>query len=125
MGERLERSRTPTKASRASNSARMGSYLLDGLKEMKDKYRMIGDVRGLGLFCALEIVADRETKEYFPAEANLADRMTQGFAENGLLLRGGDRVNVAPPLCITSGEVDDVVSIMDKVFDQVSKELGV
>ena len=92
---------------------------------MKDKYRMIGDVRGLGLFCALEIVADRETKEYFPAEANLADRMTQGFAENGLLLRGGDRVNVAPPLCITSGEVDDVVSIMDKVFDQVSKELGV
>ncbi len=107
------------------NSADMGSYLLDGLKEMKDKYRMIGDVRGLGLFCALEIVADRETKEYFPAEANLADRMTQGFAENGLLLRGGDRVNVAPPLCITSGEVDDVVSIMDKVFDQVSKELGV
>jgi adenosylmethionine-8-amino-7-oxononanoate aminotransferase len=107
------------------NAAKQGAYLLDGLKEMKEKYQMIGDVRGLGLFCGLELVADRETKEYFPAEADLANRITQGFAENGLLLRGGDRMNVAPPLCITSGEVDDLVTIMDKVFDQVSKDLGV
>ncbi|NQW24070.1 MAG: aspartate aminotransferase family protein [SAR202 cluster bacterium] len=107
------------------NAAKMGSYLLDGLKEMKEKYQIIGDVRGLGLFCGIEIVADRETKEYFPAEANLANRMSQSFADNGLLLRGGDRMNVAPPLCITSGEVDDLVSILDKVFSQTTKDLGV
>ena len=107
------------------NAAKQGAYLLDGLNEMKEKYQMIGDVRGLGLFCGLELVADRETKEYFPAEADLANRITQGFAENGLLLRGGDRMNGAPPLCITSSEVDDLVTIMDKVFDQVSKDLGV
>ena len=107
------------------NAAKQGAYLLDGLNEMKEKYQMIGDVRGLGLFCGLELVADRGTKEYFPAEADLANRITQGFAENGLLLRGGDRMNVAPPLCITSSEVDDLVTIMDKVFDQVSKDLGV
>ena len=107
------------------NAAKQGAYLLDGLNEMKEKHQMIGDVRGLGLFCGLELVADRETKEYFPAEADLANRITQGFAENGLLLRGGDRMNVAPPLCITSSEVDDLVTIMDKVFDQVSKDLGV
>jgi len=107
------------------NAAKQGVYLLDGLNEMKEKYQMIGDVRGLGLFCGLELVADRGTKEYFPAEADLANRITQGFAENGLLLRGGDRMNVAPPLCITSSEVDDLVTIMDKVFDQVSKDLGV
>ena len=92
---------------------------------MKDKYKMIGDVRGLGLFCGIEIVADRETKEYFPSEADLANRLTQGFAENGLLVRGGDRMNVAPPLCITSSEVDDLVTIMDKVFGEVSHALGV
>ena len=107
------------------NAAKQGAYLLDGLNEMKEKYQIIGDVRGLGLFCGLELVADRGTKEYFPAEADLANRITQGFAENGLLLRGGDRMNVAPPLCITSSEVDDLVTIMDKVFDQVSKDLGV
>ena len=108
-----------------ANAAKQGAYLLDGLKELKDKYLMIGDVRGLGLFCGIELVADRETKEYFPASADLANRITQGFAENGLLLRGGDRMNVAPPLCITSSEVDELVTIMDKVFDQVSKDLGV
>ena len=107
-----------------ANAAKQGAYLLDGLKELKDKYLMIGDVRGLGLFCGVEIVADRETKEYFPASADLANRITQGFAENGLLLRGGDRMNVAPPLCITSSEVDELITIMDKVFDQVSKDLG-
>ena len=108
-----------------ANAAKQGAYLLDGLKELKDKYLMIGDVRGLGLFCGIEIVADRETKEYFPASADLANRITQGFAENGLLLRGGDRMNVAPPLCITSSEVDELITIMDKVFDQVSKDLRV
>ena len=107
------------------NAAKQGAYLLDGLKEMKEKYQMIGDVRGLGLFCGLELVADRETKEYFPAEADLANRITQGFSDNGLLLRGGDRMNVAPPLCITSSEVDEIVTTMDKVFGQVSKDLGV
>ena len=107
------------------NAAKQGAYLLDGLKEMKEKYHMIGDVRGLGLFCGLELVADRETKEYFPAESDLANRITQGFADNGLLLRGGDRMNVAPPLCITSSEVDEIVTTMDKVFGQVSKDLGV
>ena len=108
-----------------ANAAKQGAYLLDGLKELKDKYLMIGDVRGLGLFCGIELVADRETKEYFPASADLANRITQGFAENGLLLRGGDRMNVAPPLCITSSEVDELITIMDKVFDRVSKDLGV
>ena len=107
------------------NAAKQGAYLLDGLNEIKEKYQMIGDVRGLGLFCGLELVADRETKEYFPAEADLANRITQGFADNGLLLRGGDRMNVAPPLCITSSEVDEIVTTMDKVFGQVSKDLGV
>ena len=108
-----------------ANAAKQGAYLLDGLNELKDKYLMIGDVRGLGLFCGIELVADRETKEYFPASADLANRITQGFAENGLLLRGGDRMNVAPPLCITSSEVDELITIMDKVFDRVSKDLGV
>jgi taurine-pyruvate aminotransferase len=106
------------------NSARQGAYLLDGLKELKEKHKIIGDVRGLGLFCGLEIVQDRETKEYFPAEADLANRLTQAFTENGLLLRGGDNMNVAPPLCVTSGEIDEIVSTMDRVFAQASKELG-
>ena len=106
------------------NSARMGSYLLDGLKELKEKHPMIGDVRGLGLFCGIDVVADRETKETFSAEADVGNRLTQGFADNGLNLRGSDAMNVAPPLCVTSGEIDEIVGTMDRVFTQVGRELG-
>jgi adenosylmethionine-8-amino-7-oxononanoate aminotransferase len=106
------------------NSATMGRYLLDGLEELKEKHTIIGDARGLGLMCALEFVSDRETKEYFPAEADLGTRLTQGFSEQGLILRGGDVINVAPPLCVTAGEVDEIISGMDRVISQTAHDLG-
>ena len=106
------------------NSARMGRYLLDGLEELKQKHQVIGDVRGLGLMCGMEIVRDRQTKEYFPSEAELGPRLTQAFGENGVLLRGGDAMNIMPPLCITAGEVDDLVSVLDRVIGQAARDLG-
>ena len=109
----------------AENSARMGRYLLDGLEELKQKHRIIGDVRGLGLFCGLEVVRDRETKEFFPAEAELGPRLTQSFAEQGILLRGGDAMNIMPPLCVTSGEIDEILSVLDRGFGQTARDLGV
>ena len=108
----------------ADNSARMGKYLLDGLFELKDKHEIIGDVRGLGLFCGLELVKDRETKEHFPAESELASSLTQAFSNEGILLRGGDCMNIMPPLCVTSGEIDDILAAMDNGFGQVSKYIS-
>ena len=106
------------------NSARQGAYLMEGLKELQERHQMIGVVRGLGLMCGMELVRDRETKEHYPAEADLSNRLTSGFQENGLHLRGSDYMNVAPPLCVTSSEIDEIVSIMDKVFTEVGRELG-
>ena len=106
------------------NSAAMGTYLLDGLKELKEKHKIIGDVRGLGLMCGMELVKDRETKESFPPEADLASRLTQGFSDNGVLLRGGDAMNIMPPLCVTSGEIDEILLVMDRVIGDTAKDLG-
>ena len=106
------------------NSARMGRYLMDGLEELKKKHSIIGDVRGLGLMCTVEFVKDRETKEYFPADAELGARLTQGFSENGVLLTGGNVTSIMPPLCITSSEVDELVSAMDRVVGQAAHALG-
>ncbi len=106
------------------NSARMGRYLLDGLTEIREKRSIVGNVRGLGLMCGLELVKDRETKEYFPADADLSARLTQGFANEGLFLRGGDVMNIMPPLCVTSREIDQIVSTIDRVIGQVARELG-
>ena len=106
------------------NSATMGKYLLDGLEELKEKHPIIGMARGLGLMCGLELVKDRETKEHFPADANLGPRLTQGFADRGLFLRGGDIMNIMPPLCVSPGEVEQIVSTMDEVIGQVAGDLG-
>ena len=106
------------------NSARMGTYLLEGLEELKEKHQIIGDVRGLGLLCGMEMVQDRETKEYFPPEAELGTRLTQGFWENGLILRGGNAMNPGPPLCVTTGEIDEIITGMDRAIGQVAHDLG-
>ena len=64
----------------------------------------------------MELVKDRETKEHFPAESGLGPRLTQGFADQGLFLRGGDIMNIMPPLCVTPGEIEQIVSTMDSVI---------
>ena len=106
------------------NSARQGAYLLDGLKELQEKHPMIGDVRGLGLMCGMELVKDRETKEVYPADAQLGSRLTSAFQANGLHLRGSDNMNVAPPLCVTASEIDEIVAGIDSAFTQVGRELA-
>ncbi len=75
--------------------------------------------------CGLELVRDRQTKEYFPAEAELGSRLTQGFAEQGIILRGGDTMNLMPPLCVNRGEIDEIVSVLDRVIGQTSRDLGI
>ena len=106
------------------NSARMGRYLLDGLEELKQKHPIIGDVRGLGLMCGLEIVRDRQTKEYFPENADLGPRLTQGFADHGVFLRGGNVINIMPPLCVTPEEIDQIVTVLDLVIGETALHLG-
>ena len=67
---------------------------------------------------------DRQTKEYFPEESDLGPRLTQGFAANGIFLRGGNVMNIMPPLCVTSGEIDEIVSVLDKVIGETAHDLG-
>ena len=85
---------------------------------------MIGVVRGIGLMCGMELVRDRETKETFPASADLGNRLTSGFSEQGIILRGSDNMNVMPPLCVTAGEIDEIIAGMDRAFEQVGRDLG-
>ena len=106
------------------NSARMGEYLLAGLNELKGKHTIIGDARGLGLMCALELVRDRETKEHFPPEAQLGERLTLKFRERGILLRGGNAINIMPPLCVNRDELDQILSVVDEALEAVSLELA-
>ncbi len=102
------------------NAHKVGSYLIDRLKELMVKHEIIGDVRGVGLFCGIELVRDRITLEPAVSEASyIANRMR----ELGILLStDGPLYNVIkmkPPMCFTIENVDEMIQRLGKVLLEV------
>src|SRR4051794_1176096 len=97
------------------NSLKLGAYILAGLEKLKEKYNLIGDVRGKGLMLGIELVKDRATKE--PAKAEVA-QVVESAREMGLLLgKGGlwgQTIRFAPPMCINEADADFVVDVLDR-----------
>jgi 2,2-dialkylglycine decarboxylase (pyruvate) len=95
----------------------LGQYLYEGLLDLQEKHACIGDVRGRGLMRGIELVTDRETKT--PAEA-LGKRVTDeclalGLHMNIVQLRGmGGVMRIAPPLTVSTGELDQGLAILDQ-----------
>jgi adenosylmethionine-8-amino-7-oxononanoate aminotransferase len=109
-------------------SARQGSYLLGRLERLRP-HPTVGDVRGLGLMCAVEIVRDKETKEPFgwgPAAAGhpYCRRVTELMAERGLLTRVFMSLQLCPPLVISTEEIDEMVAIVDDSLTLAEREFG-
>ncbi len=95
------------------NSQNMGKILLEKLEVMKDKFPIIGDVRGKGLLLSVEFVADKESKRMLPLELNAPARVNQIAMENNLMFyprranggKYGDWLMVTPPLIIEESQV--------------------
>jgi adenosylmethionine-8-amino-7-oxononanoate aminotransferase len=93
-------------------SAEMGARLLKGLQSLAD-LPMVGDVRGLGLMAAVELVADKSTRAAYPASARVGPRVLAGARERGVLFRNrGDVICMAPPLVINAEQVDHMVNVL-------------
>ncbi|HEV8145091.1 MAG TPA: aspartate aminotransferase family protein [Bryobacteraceae bacterium] len=103
------------------NAAETGAYLRGKLEEMKAKYPIIGDIRGMGLMQALELVEDRESKKP-DVQATLA--VMEAARENRLLIgKGGtygNVIRVTPPLNISKSDVDDFTLRLDASFKHVT-----
>ena len=106
------------------NSAKMGAYMLERLKEL-DRHSIVGDVRGIGLSYCIELVKDKKTKERFPPEAGLDVKLTQKFKELGFLHKGGALIFLAPPLTVTKNDIDEIVGRVDRAIGSLEKELAV
>ena len=105
----------------AANSAAVGAYLRAGLEELQRKHPLIGDVRGMGLMQAMELVQDRRTK--VPATAETL-RLMEAARENRILLgRGGlegNVVRISPSMNVSRRDVDDFLRALDASFVQVT-----
>ena len=107
------------------NAADVGAYFKDQLEGMKADHPIVGDVRGLGLLLAVELVGDRKTKARLEDESRVCDRLSEKFMERGLLLRSSrGLISMGPPLCITRTEVDEIVHAVDVSLWEVEGELG-
>ena len=95
------------------NAAARGTELLAGLEGLKSKHEAIGDVRGIGLMCALELVSNREKKS---APAKEAVQKVQDVAyKAGVMVRtSGPNIILSPPLIITAKDVTRILSALDE-----------
>lgn len=102
------------------NAARVGTYFRARLEELAEKHAIIGDVRGMGLMQALELVKDRKTKE--PAKQEL-QRVVEAAREHGLVVgKGGlygNVIRMTPPMSISIAEVDEAIAALDAAFERV------
>jgi len=98
----------------------VGKYLFDGLKELEDRYDVVGEVRGKGLMIGVELVKDGETKEPHPDGAT---QVLEICKEQGVLIgKGGlygNALRLAPPLIITEEDAQRAIETLDVAFDRV------
>jgi len=103
-----------------ANCAETGAYLRGRLEELQEKHETIGEVRGMGLLQAIELVEDRRTK----APAAAATAMALEAARRNRLLIGkggmyGNVLRISPPMNIGRADVDQFIELLDKSLGSV------
>ncbi|KAK6342887.1 hypothetical protein TWF718_008268 [Orbilia javanica] len=110
-----------------ANVCKMGDYLGQRLKSRLSSHPFVGDIRGRGLFWAIEFVVDKHSKKPFPTSLGINGKMhTRGmkkgyeialFNANGTYDGyAGDHFLVCPPYIVTEAEVDDIVERVSRVI---------
>jgi 4-aminobutyrate aminotransferase-like enzyme/Ser/Thr protein kinase RdoA (MazF antagonist) len=103
------------------NALAVGEYLKKSLEKLKEKYRLIGDVRGLGLFIGVEFVENQETLE--PAAAKASEIVNQ-MKERGVLLSTDgplhNVIKIKPPMVFSQANADLLVTTLDAVLAEIS-----
>jgi 4-aminobutyrate aminotransferase len=100
------------------NARIMGQRLREGLENLKQKYSVIGDVRGMGLMQGLELVGESKRPD-----AEAVKRLFESTKANGLLIgKGGlmgNAIRITPPLNVTKDQVDQALKILDQSFSRM------
>jgi adenosylmethionine-8-amino-7-oxononanoate aminotransferase len=103
------------------HAARAGARLLDGLKPLEESAAPVGNVRGKGLMIAIDLVADKKTREPINPEEGLAYRLADAARDRGAIVRPvGTKLILSPPLVISDAEVDAIIEALKGAFQAVN-----
>ncbi len=101
------------------NAAAMGDLLAEKLTALAEKHTVIGEVRGVGVFWAVELVSDKQTREKLSPD--VMNAIKAGLMERGLLPFVVDnRIHIVPPCVVTAAEIEQGISIIDEVLGTIS-----
>ncbi|MDR3610019.1 MAG: aspartate aminotransferase family protein [Ignavibacteriaceae bacterium] len=114
-----------------NQSVIMGDYIQQKLIPLKAKHPSVGDIRGIGLFRAVEIVKDRKTKESFNTKEDkvagkplLVDKIIAEMMKNGVYMQSWiSHFVIAPPLIISKEQIDFAIGVFDKALNIADENL--
>lgn len=99
-----------------------GARLFAGLRELQSRHPLIGDVRGKGLMCGVELVTDRTTKAHATAQCA---QVFERCKDLGLLIgKGGlfgNVLRIKPPMCLTEADIDFLLSVLDVALSEAER----
>lgn len=100
------------------NCRRIGAHMMAGLGQLRDRYEVIGDVRGKGLMIGIEMVLDKESRR--PLDDRRFADMWERCKDDGVLLgRGGANKNVfriTPPMCVSRADADHALDVFERAI---------
>ncbi|MDR3618788.1 MAG: aspartate aminotransferase family protein [Paludisphaera borealis] len=109
-----------------SNARERGAQLRRRFEELASKHRVIGDIRGKGLFLGIEFVRDVDTKERFPDATALGVKVGRRALEHGMLCRFDPHwIAFGPPLIVTAEQIDAMVAVLDRSLGEILAEEGI
>jgi 4-aminobutyrate aminotransferase len=103
-----------------ANATEVGNHMLKRMADWATKYRLVGDVRGRGLMIGVEIVKDKQTKEYGHEER---DRVVELAFERGMLFLGcgPSTVRISPALTVSKDEADAAIDVLEECIEIAGK----
>lgn len=115
-----------------ANARAMGARLKAGLRGLMQRHPIVGDVRGMGLMLAFELVADRASMAPLPRELAVFDRLVEIAYSEGLILysrrtRGGhagEHFMVCPPMILEETHVEEIIAALERALDRLTAEIA-
>jgi adenosylmethionine-8-amino-7-oxononanoate aminotransferase len=104
------------------NSARMGNYFLEGLRSL-DPHPTVGEVRGTGLWAAIDFTIDKKSRAPFPAD-RLMNLVRRARGKGLIIKMMGPALEFAPPLVIQKEHINEAIRILDECITEEEKEMG-
>jgi len=105
-----------------SNAGAVGGYLNAAMLQALGDHVNVGDVRGEGMLCAVELVRDRDDRIFFDASEKVGPRIVAAMFERGVIARAmpqGDIIGFAPPFPLTREQADEVVGVTKAAVEEV------